>query len=79
MFLFPEVITHDSFLFIMYIIFIFCKKITCDFLENVNNVYFSLYFSSSSGATDVIVDIENMLANLSTQLDAMLEYQLNEA
>lgn len=34
---------------------------------------------SSSGATDVIVDIENMLANLSTQLDAMLEYQLNEA
>lgn len=35
-------------------------------------------FSSSSGATDVIVDIENMLANLSTQLDAMLEYQLNE-
>ncbi|CAL1294772.1 unnamed protein product [Larinioides sclopetarius] len=32
----------------------------------------------SSGATDVIVDIENMLANLSTQLDAMLEYQLNE-
>ena len=33
----------------------------------------------SSGATDVIVDIENMLANLSTQLDAMLEYQLNEA
>ncbi|XP_054716717.1 caskin-2-like [Uloborus diversus] len=32
-----------------------------------------------SGATDVIVDIENMLANLSTQLDAMLEYQLNDA
>ncbi|XP_015922608.1 caskin-2 isoform X2 [Parasteatoda tepidariorum] len=31
-----------------------------------------------SGATDVIVDIENMLANLSTQLDAMLEYQLKE-